>query len=446
MVSPWLEPVGTEVVVRGSGNKPFQRAMNRALVLQALRARPGISRRDLAAELGLDRSTISNITGELIDASLVAESSPEAGSDEPEAVKDGGSERWGGQAEGRSRSGRGRPPVGLRVLDERLCALGIEITAAGYGALVCDNAGRVRYREASNEPIADADFRESLARLVAEVAERAEADGRSRGSELRVIGAGCAIPGIVNSRESRLIRSREFSLSDQELPTRSASAERPIPIVCDNDAHCGAWGEMHARTRLAARSAVGDVLAGDGAAAAAGAWARDTNLLFVFGRSSVRHLGVGIGLVVDGAVRYGGTHTAGEFYSGRWSGDEGSQFSLEPAALARASGDRSLRAQVFGELCEGLVPVAGVVDPQAVVFGGLFREHFDEITESARQSAAGQRIADLFSSSLLATDEIAGGAAALFHEQLFRVPRYERSSGAALVQWEDVIERLKETV
>ncbi|MFP4644690.1 MAG: hypothetical protein ACLFM0_10075, partial [Spirochaetales bacterium] len=237
--------------------------------------------------------------------------------------------------------------------------------------------------------------------------------------------------------------------SDEPLPVQSASENRPFPVVCDNDAHCGAWGELHARSRAGAPGDGGrSGPSGDGGRGGpSGSVAREpANLLFVLGRSSLRHLGVGIGLVVDGMVRYGGTHTSGEFYSGKWSGDERSQFSLSPEALARATGDGSLRAQVFEELCEGLVPVVSVADPQAVVFGGLFREHFTEITAAARGRVAGARIAGLFASSYLAGDEIAGGAAALFHEQLFRVPRYDRTAGAALVRWEDVIELLKESV
>ncbi|MFP4644000.1 MAG: MarR family transcriptional regulator, partial [Spirochaetales bacterium] len=151
--------------MRGSGNKPFQRAMNRALVLQALRARPLSSRRDLAAELGLDRSTISNITGELIDAGLLAEISREEaagdrlGDDDerdgygrpPVPPKHSVAARRSQPA--RAAAGRGRPAVGLRVLDERLCAVGLEVTANGYAAIVRDNAGAVRYRESDSRPV-----------------------------------------------------------------------------------------------------------------------------------------------------------------------------------------------------------------------------------------------------------------------------------------------------
>ncbi len=399
--------------------------MNRALVLRELRERPGSSRRDLAAGLGLDRSTISNITGELMEAGVIAKADAETG----------------------HAAGRGRPAVGLRVVDERLCAVGLEITEGGYRAVVRDNAGAVRHRESGDRRFPEyVRFGDGLSELVSDIASRAERKRSADGAPVRIVGAGCAVPGAVDSREARLIRSRELSLSDEPLPVHCRSGERTIPIVCDNDAHCGAWGEVHAWTRAGMRGAGARDGESESAPANEAASSTRANLLFVLGRSSVRHLGVGMGLVIDGMVRYGGTHTAGEFYSGRWAGDEGSQFSLSPAALARASGERSLREQVFKELCEGLVPVVSVTDPQAVVFGGFFREHFDEIAAAARTHVAGERILGLFASSRLAADEIAGGAAALFHEQLFRVPRYDRNSGAAPVGWEDVIEFLKETV
>lgn len=437
------------------GSKPFQRSMNRALVLRALRERPGTPRSGLAELVGLDRSTISNIVGELIEARLVSEID---GEEDTTGAGDAGRGRvasaggrdpaGGGPGHAGDRPRRaGRRSIGLRVVDELLCALGLEIGASGYRAIVRDNSGAVHFRENGA-----ADFATDTAQRIAETVEAVSA--RAGAAGIRVVGAGCAIPGYVASGgrnaagRARIVHSRELGLFDTQLCDRSApgsldtpsspgttsspgitrsrsgiSAGAGIPIVYDNDANCCAWGELHAGGQE-------------------GCSPRD--LLFALARVGGEHLGIGFGLAIDGTVCSGAAHSAGEFYSREWRGDERSQVSLGAQVLSRFRFNADVRRAFLTEFLGNLIPVVSVLDPSVVVLGGVLREHISDIQHLFSTEFTGSylaRVADRFRTAVLGEDEIAAGAAGLFHERLFRVPRYETD---AAVRWEDVASMLRE--
>ncbi len=398
--------------------------MNRALVLNDLRRAPGASRSELADRLALDRSTISNITGELIDAGLIEELA--AGrrmpsENDPPAAR------------------AGRRAVGLRVTDERLCALGIEIDAEGYRAVVRDNSGSIRYREAGRcdfvtNPAAE------IAATVGSVATRAGNHG------VQVIGAGCAIPGYISPADARIVHSRELGVVDTQLHGRAcvgsgrrdhreasgevaAERRRPtgydIPIVYDNDANCCAWGELHAGRMNE----------------------YEDDLLFVLAKVGAEHLGIGLGLAADGTVRSGATHSAGELYSSGWRGDERTQLSIAAHDLSGIRENADVRRAFLIELLSNLIPVLSVVDPASVVFGGVLRDYYEEVmgvVASEFSSGYLARVVLRMRQSLLAEDEMAAGAAALVLEHLFRIPRYGEE--ATSIRWEDVARTLGEAV
>ncbi len=414
--------------------------MNRALVLNDLRRAPGASRAELADRLAFDRSTISNITGELLAAGLIEEI---AGGRKPASPNEAPAPR------------AGRRAVGLRIADQRLCALGIEIDARGYRAIVRDNSGSIRYREEGQHDFVS-DTAEGIVETVGAVAFRAGEHG------VRVIGAGCAVPGYVSPAEARIVHSRELGVVDAQMYTwarvdaRGRGADTPrrhgatggstagwqrrtsataqlqkgttdIPIVYDNDANCCAWGELHA----------------------GGASERENNLLFVLAKVGAEHLGIGLGLAVDGSVRSGATHSAGELYSSEWRGDDRTQLSIAASDLSGIRENVSVRRAFLCELLSNLIPVVSVLDPASIVFGGVLREFYDEASGLvASEFSTGYlgRVASRMRRSTLAEDEMAAGAAALVLESLFRVPRYSTGEEATSIRWEDVADTIGESV
>lgn len=367
-----------------AGNKPYQRSMNRSHVLDELRRNPGAARRDIALRLGLDRSTITLITAELIAHGLLEETSVAIGP-----------------------SGRGRPTVGLRIRDDRLCVLGVSLHARGYEAVVRDNSGTIHARLAGKADLVGVG-ESALSTLLSTIYRNVEVP-------LPIVGVGCAIPGSVDPTTPTVLYSRELDLHDLRLAgSIQTDDELTVPVVFDNDARCGAWGELHSR---------------NGAT-------RD--LVYVTASKQGQHFGVGLGIVASASVLSGSTHTSGEFYSPTWQGDPSSQFSLSRKDLSRIGGDREVEQQVFTELVRGLVPTVTVLDPETVVFGGFLRERFEELVALARDIPAAAAITPLFEPGRLGTDEITAGAAAMFHEHLFDIPAFAAPDSARSVSWEAV--------
>jgi predicted NBD/HSP70 family sugar kinase len=378
------------------GNMAFQRNGNLALVLQTLRENPGLTRTQLAERLRFDRSTITNITAELIHAALIRED--EYGSAGPRG---------------------GRRPVRLKIEDHRICAIGFEIEPYSWRAVVLDNAGAVikrsngsfRRRPSPDELIA-------ISRSV--ITEQLE-----RG--IPITGAGYGIPGSVDPHGGRIIRSRSLSIENEELipsvsVTLNSGEGLEIPIAVDNDANCCAWGELHRRRGT---STIDD-------------------LLVVLARRTEHHVGIGLGLILDGIVQYGGNVANGEFYTSDWCGDDLSQTSMTATELVATQLDDKLRRRFIQELLSNLTPIISMLNPEAVLFAGELRERFEEIHEELRVSAnlryLRSRIpASTFDKTSFEDDEVAAGAASMVLERLFEVPRFEKEPGAFTISWDRVL-------
>lgn len=374
----------------------FQRNGNLALVLRTLRDSPGLTRTQLAEQLRFDRSTITNITAELINAALIRED--EYGSAGPRG---------------------GRRPVRLKIEDQRICAVGFEIEPHSWRAVVLDNAGGVIERSKGN-------FRRrpSPDELIA-VSERVIAAQLERG--ISIIGAGYGIPGSVDPHSGRIIRSRSLSIENEDLiPSFSIAVHRggklEIPIAVDNDANCCAWGELHRRRGA---STIDDILV-------------------VLARRTEHHVGIGLGLILDGIVQYGGNVANGEFYTSDWCGDDLSQTSMTAVELVATQQDTELRRRFIHELLSNLTPIISMLNPETVLFAGELRERFNEISEELQSSPRLRYLrsripASTFHKTSFEDDEVAAGAASMVLERLFEVPRFEKEPGAFTISWDRVL-------
>jgi predicted NBD/HSP70 family sugar kinase len=199
------------------------------------------------------------------------------------------------------------------------------------------------------------------------------------GQGRRVLGITVAVPALVDRVAGRVVDAPNLGWRDLDLVTTVAAAVADAcPVRVDNDANCAATAE---HDHGAARGA--------------------SDALYLTGT-----VGIGAGLVVDGAVRRGGHGMAGEVghtpfpgssvrcacgRRGCWEASVGLRATLravglpadagtdpvaaaeQVAALARR--DATARAgvrRVAADLGAGLVPLVGALDPQVVVLGGYF--------------------------------------------------------------------------
>ena len=229
-------------------------AINRQIVLNLLRSHQAISRADLARALGMQRSAAGRIVSDLIDQGLV----------------------WEGAA---GTAERGRKPTLLHLDSRGRCAVAVDVRVTRTSLVLTDLVGRelteVRRFATVGEPLPFA------ARLSEEI-HRLLADHREAG---QCAGVGVAFPGMLDRSGSVVLRAPALGWRDVRLREPLAAA-LGLPVAMENAARACALALIwHAP----AGEATGD-------------------LVFV----SVSD-GVGVGLVLGGAVVRGRNNAAGEF-------------------------------------------------------------------------------------------------------------------------------------
>lgn len=185
------------------------RARNLEVVLGAVTRGGPLTRAALAERIGLTKSTVSKLVGDLIDAGFLAEAGP-------------------------IRAGeRGRPGVEVVLSGARLAALGLEINVDYLAVCLLDLAGEVRSavrRERDNRGSAPEPVFAELAGLVSASLEEAARLG------LTVVGAGLAVPGLVGDG---------VVVGAPNLGWRDVHVDRlPVPVDVDNEANLAALGEL----------------------------------------------------------------------------------------------------------------------------------------------------------------------------------------------------------
>lgn len=168
----------------------------------------------------------------------------------------------------------GRKPEILAFRPDRYTAVGLKLEPGGIKACLTDLNGKITARAEASVALKDLDSAlAALDGVYEELATRVEPD--------RLLGVGLAIPGLVDSGRGISVRPHFFEWRD--APIRELLEERwGVPVWVDNDARVGALGE---RWGLAEP---------------------DATFLFV-----TVGIGIGAGIVVDGALMEGDLVGAG---------------------------------------------------------------------------------------------------------------------------------------
>jgi predicted NBD/HSP70 family sugar kinase len=192
--------------------------MNRNLVFNVLRT-GAVSRADVVRTTGLSPATVSAIVSELIDSGLVNE-----------------------VGQGKSRGGR--PPLVLRINDERNYAVGLKLMTHGVFVVVTDIRAEVLYSEmveldwapvsgdsTLSARVALDDPASVLDRICLAIEESAERAGV--GLE-KVVGIGIGMSGLVDTESGICRYSPTFDWRD--VPVAGPIAKRlDRPVLADND-------------------------------------------------------------------------------------------------------------------------------------------------------------------------------------------------------------------
>lgn len=320
-------PAKAGAVRPGSRVRPeHARSHNRALVLQALYRADGLSRADLAREVGLTRVTISDLVADLIDENLVIELGLRPG------------------------SRPGKPATLLDIHRDGFSIVGLDLSNnAVFRGATTNLDGTVQHRaEITVEGVVGQQAVEAVYTLLEELLDRTTAP---------VIGIGIGTPGLVDL-EGTVVSAPNLHWTDVPLQ-RLVSERFRLPVQVANDANMAAVGE---RTFGGA----------------------DADMMLVrIGR------GVGAGIVVGGHLVYGSGFAAGEIghvVVGTDGGDEcacGKRGCLEtwvatPRIEARldAETDSQARDRILSSAGErlgiALGPVVGALNLGEVVIAGPY--------------------------------------------------------------------------
>jgi predicted NBD/HSP70 family sugar kinase len=236
------------------------REYNLGLVLRQVADHGPRSRATLALETGLNKSTVSSLVGELIEARLLREVPIE------------------------ERPGRvGRPPQSVELDPQGPFVLGLEINVDYLAVWATDLGGAVRYRSFvanDNRAASPGDVIAALARLTESALEQPFAESR------QPMLATVAVPGLVDPSGELAVAP---NLGWVDVPVagllREALENPPYELRVENEANLGAVAELV-----------------DGA----GRGLRD--FVYVSGE-----IGIGAGVVLRGELFRGASGFAGEF-------------------------------------------------------------------------------------------------------------------------------------
>jgi predicted NBD/HSP70 family sugar kinase len=366
------------------------RATNLAVVLRHLRANGPSSRASIAASTGLNKATVSSLTGSLIEHRLLRET-------------------------GLSGNRIGRPGTALALDGSAYAAIGLQVAADRLTALAVDFAGDqllLWHRQFDGGPAASGPGR--AVSEVAALAQRAASRVRQQGRQ--VLGLTVAVPGLVE--ESGTVRlSPPLGWSDVDLRgLLSGSLRQPgLDVAVANHAGLAAVAELRH-----------------------GGHPAELDLTYVTGAA-----GVEAGIVADGRLLHGSRGFTGQI--GRFSlGPAGSPTladlaGVEPlvrralpdfdpeslsdltpaveqvAVLARA-GDADVLAALRDTGChlgQGLALLANLVNPEVIVLGDHYAALGEWILPAASAELARNTLAPAAGGARLAVSTLGLHAAAL---------------------------------
>ena len=395
----------------GKADQNTIRKHNASLVLNQLRLYAPLSRADLAKRIGLNRSTVSSIVAQLLEAKLIVET--ELRMDKI-----------------------GRPGLLLELNAQGGGMIGVEIGIDFIHVILTDFVTHVLWRRriliGAGEP------QETYTHIAEEMIRQALQ--RAEQMPLAVMGIGLALPGMVDAAHGELKYAPNLRWHD--VPFGSRWSKRfGLPIVVENNANAGAMGEYYFGA------------------------ARNVGHFIYLGGDT----GIGGGIIMDGQIFRGRGGFAGEIghmtiepegdlcscgrrgcwetlvgpravvakYRSRTEASVGDGVRLDSdeigfGELVEAAGLGDLAAMAVLQdaaryLGIGIANLVNILNPQLVVLGGVLGQASEQlvpvIKETVKQNSLfPMRAALSIVPSLNGADDCVMGAVALVLDNILREP------------------------
>lgn len=389
-----------------------------ARVLRSLHAAGTLTRSDIVTQTGLNRSTIASIVAELSELGVVEEGAGAIG-------------------------GVGRPSLTVSCVPDSMAVIGWDVRVDRSSAIAMGFGGQILQRWTKEHRRGSTDPYEVAARIITGSSQIVE----ELPDHVMWVGMGLAMPGVIdpggNPPRSVVHRGPTLGWVDVDFGAivRAALTEQfgsELPVLLGNDANLGAMAEW---TRGAGRGS--------------------RSMVFVSG-----DVGIGGGIVIDGALLTGVAGFAGEIGHirfdasgapcrcgavGCWETAIGAETivrsaGLDPAtttvedvyASARAGDETGHRAVIDAARAvgQGLASIVNVINPDIVVLAGhltgLLEEYQHTLLEEMRFTLSRQSTDVQVVPPAFGADSIVIGAGELAFEPVLANPHGVLTNALAL--------------
>ena len=371
-----------------------------AVLMDHLHVSGSLTRAELTALMGVNRSTVAGLVAELVALGAVLEERPS-----------------------RAPGGAGRPSLVVRAVPSRLQVVAAEVAVENTTVALVGLGGSLRGRRVAVTPHGP-----GSARRIVDVVRGLVDDLTTGPDAAHVVGLGVAVPGAVRRSDGCVRFAPNLGWTDEPFGRLLAQAMPHLHVVVGNDADFGVLAEHR-------RGVARDV----------------DDVVFVSG-----DVGVGGGLVMGGMPLLGADGYAGELghmtvrpdglpcrcgARGCWEtevggpaiaralGAPGHRPEEVAAAVrsARSDGRAEALAAIARSLGVGIGNVVNLVNPQLVVLGGVLQEVLraagDEVREALDATAlraAGEQVR--LALPELGADAVLAGAAEFVWQELLADP------------------------
>ncbi|MFO7730577.1 MAG: ROK family transcriptional regulator [Spirochaetia bacterium] len=310
------------------------KVINRSRIMREIWVSRETSRIEIARNLDLDKSTISNNVNELLELGIIIEST-----------------------EGSSSPQGGRKPVHIKLNKNYGCVLGIEMTPDSYTAVAVDLEGEIVYSKFEKAGISGKNFKEKFQEITAALRQELVA------KNLKLLGIGVGVSGVVNSKNGVIKYSIPLKISKDYRFYKKIAGEVDVPVFIDNDANASVWGELAFHRRKELKDFIFLLLE-----------VRDREYEQ---KNAYDSIGVGVGLVLNGNVHYGHDYSAGEFRSIFRHEDSIGQFSLTAKEQQLVREDKDMWHKFLHELGAHIALIVNTFNLTHIILGGQF-ERYDQ--------------------------------------------------------------------
>ncbi len=198
-----------------SADYTLMREMNIALILECLRRDAPLSRAELAQITGLNKATVSSLVKELLDSQFVQETGFYAGD-------------------------AGRPSIQLNLNPQAGGIIGAEVGVDFLSVILTDFSAEILWRR--TESTLGLPGQEAILDRVEQVLQEACLQAQAR--NLRLLGLGLGVPGLLNAATGTLLFAPNLKWSNVPLKQR-LQEKFNFPIFVDNEASMAALGESY---------------------------------------------------------------------------------------------------------------------------------------------------------------------------------------------------------